>query len=51
MDPGGFSSQQQFETLAVVGQAAVVQRGASSGGLLVQVPAETHTGTESHEAM
>ena len=40
---GGFSSQQQLETLAVVGQAAVMQRRASSGRLLVQVGAETHT--------
>lgn len=39
-----FSSQQQFETLAVVGQAAVMQRCASSGRLLVQVNAETHAG-------
>ncbi len=38
-----FSSQQQLETLAVVRQTAVMQRGASFGRLLVQVTTETHT--------
>jgi len=45
-----FSSQQQFETLAVVRQAAVMQRRASSGRLLVQVSAETQTVVTTHSS-
>lgn len=37
----GSSPQQQLQALAVVRQAAVMQRRASSGRLLVQVGAET----------
>jgi len=34
---GSFASQQQLQTFAVVGQAAVVQRCAAFGRLLVQI--------------
>lgn len=34
---GGLPPQQQFQTLAVVGQAAVVQRCAAFGRLLIQI--------------
>lgn len=34
---GGFPSQQQLQTLAVISQAAVVQRRAAFSGLLIQI--------------
>ena len=46
---GGLPPQQQFQTLAVVGQAAVVQRCAAFGRLLIQIQTdEGHRQREEH---